>query len=224
MQILFRGLFITFYLNEIYFSDTLRNYNSTVWTHYDTFLDLPSGIIQIEFVACGESTENIDSWLIDNIEFNLCSPIPVNVKANVGITIQYDLVNLEWGILMCPGGGRLLSYYVTGVLNENGCESDSSENIIIDPFVNTEEKPIPTNQLIILPNPADKNIRLTLPDLTSSTVKIKIYDTRGIIVFMKDVPFERSINVNVSGFEEGVYRVVVNEYNSYYCAKFVVEH
>jgi hypothetical protein len=30
--------------NETLFSDTLRNYNSTEWIHYNTFIDLSSGI------------------------------------------------------------------------------------------------------------------------------------------------------------------------------------
>lgn len=118
----------------------------------------------------------------------------------------------------------IATYYITGVYDYTGCESDSSEHITIDPFVYTQEKPGLSKQLLLSPNPANTNIRLTLPDLKCSDVKINIYDTWGKLIQCNKVPFERSVNIYVSDFEEGVYMLVVNESNTYYCTKFVVQH
>lgn len=94
------------------FSDTISNNGSTEWIHYDKFFnDESSGYYSLEFEAYGQSSNNFAEWLIDNVQFDACSPLPQNISASAGITINYDLVSLDWNIPIVPSWGDYCNYH-----------------------------------------------------------------------------------------------------------------
>lgn len=75
---------------------------------------------------------------------------------------------------------------------------------------------------MIYPNPAKDIIQFDLNRI-SGKVNIKIYNVSGVIVFQKEVFFEKVFSLNLSGFPQSIYFVRLQFDNNIENHKFIVK-
>lgn len=81
----------------LFFSDTIVNDGDIPWKAYDYyFTEDGAGIGRIKFKVIGENSHNVHSWLIDNIQVEICSQPPVCFAAQKESINNYDIIHLDW--------------------------------------------------------------------------------------------------------------------------------
>ncbi|MDZ7742928.1 MAG: T9SS type A sorting domain-containing protein [Bacteroidota bacterium] len=112
-------------------------------------------------------------------------------------------------------------YYVTGVYEE--CESDSSRNILIDPFVNEELNNI-ENAIQLFPNPATDQIKITLPENLHDIIILKIFSITGRLILSNSFyPHSSQKVVDISKLHSGFYFVNISIGNRGYAQKLIIQ-
>lgn len=118
----------------------------------------------------------------------------------------------------------ICTYYVTGVYE--GCESDSSNNVIIDSFVNIENIAIDHTGISISPNPADESVTIHISGESDEGFTICIYDLSGKKVY-SDTGFSNdrfSLIIDVSAIQTGIYIVRFSTMNNLFTGKLIIHH
>ncbi len=115
------------------------------------------------------------------------------------------------------------TYYVTGVYE--GCESDSSENIIINPYVGQDEIVTKKSKSFLFPNPANEFIEVFIPERPGCKYSVAIYDISGRLVLTKKGMLNQnsSAEIDVSKTQTGIYFVKMNSGNESFVMKIIVQ-
>lgn len=79
-----------------------------------------------------------------------------------------------------------------------------------------EESILLSNNMFVHPNPFHNELNLYLGEMDSASVQVSIYSTIGQMLFLKefDVEDKRSISINTSYFNTGLYTVFIQSNNS----------
>lgn len=116
----------------------------------------------------------------------------------------------------------LCTYYVTAVYE--GCESDSSNNVVVESIVGIENYSGKPDILTAHPNPADDMLEFSLPALVFGNYKVLLYDISGRKAKVKKFASYDEPCLEVYDLEEGVYILELQWEDNIYSCKVLVRH
>jgi len=77
---------------------------------------------------------------------------------------------------------------------------------------------------LVIPNPANNNVKVSLPGQTNDILKIFIVDIHGKEVLRKDHKGIKDINLDVSQLVDGIYFIRIKEGSKYGVSKLIIKH
>jgi len=187
-------------------------------------------IFKVRFLVEGESSSNIISWFVDNINvYHFCAQ-PLNLTAEQWT--YYPDIFLEWS----PPATACLGYNIYGELTDGGyeyldytedtsyiyeyqggnifafvvsavyetCESDFSNEAFV--FVGVDENTM-TGQIRIYPNPTKEKLNIKSETYIS---KLCLLDLSGRIMECKKLQNQTQTTLDVSSYQPGVYLLRVD--------------
>ena len=112
------------------------------------------------------------------------------------------------------------------VIANNFCESGPSREMIVeimDSIFAKKELPVELDYRLF-PNPALSSITLNLPECITEKTNISIYDMMGEKIDFGNKPnsiFSKSIDIDISNFDKGVYLMRLTTEASQHAIKFI---
>lgn len=191
--------------------------NVSVTNTTSTPLDLKNANV---FVVVVEKSITSQPWLGtgNNTEFKyvakeiLPTPSGVNIGQVLSSGASFNIPELTWSQrdLITSGQGALV-VFVQDITGERGVYQAKFYDNPVEPDVITGVEPLFADQVVIYPNPADKNITVQLPSIARENVPVKMFDINGSEVYRGD--FEKGQQTKLITTENmigGVYLLQIN--------------
>lgn len=105
------------------------------------------------------------------------------------------------------------------VFNAHGGNNVLIDDINIDIAAGVEENAFAENTLQLFPNPTTGKINVVLPESAGKLKEVKLLDSKGSLVAV----FNNTIAIDISGFSNGLYFVIVETENGIYHQRTVKE-
>lgn len=74
--------------------------------------------------------------------------------------------------------------------------------------------PNKSNRLQLIPNPANHSLRIDMQDMSEEVERIQIYDALGALVWQQNLRGEKSIDLQTTDWQQGLYIIAISSQNN----------
>jgi Leucine-rich repeat (LRR) protein len=121
--------------------------------------------------------------------------------------------------------------YICADSNEMSALQNFLDNCGVDTFVITFDsncalgnEEFAKNEMVVYPNPFKNSFKISLKNLTSDNVILKVYDVLGKTIEIINVSFQELENLELGkNYQSGLYNVVIQQGNNYQSTRIIKE-
>ncbi len=212
----------------------LSNFNNTM----DTKDDLYSPLIDLSQVtetnigfkyAFAGKTDSINDELLLQINKG-CSNFWLTKLTLTGIELEtstplispfYPTTQQQWkqGVTSIPSSYFVDDFRFRFVFNGRCGNNIFIDDINIDVAAGVEENSFEENALQLFPNPTTGKINLVLPENSGKIKEVNLFDSKGALLAV----FNNTLTFDISTFSSGLYFIIAETENAFYCQRVLKE-